>query len=377
MRTAKSFFMLAVAVFILGGMVGCAEDAYEAYAATDEGNDALPSQENEEEYTYYMYELSYGLDDEHGGYDEYVENDEYGDGVESELYAAIDEYEPTAPVVRPSHIGNFEVSPEGWRAVEDFLALFPTLFMDAPLPVTGRGYGAGGWRYELEEGQFVLRAVRIGRGWPPEWELEITCEVPDIFFRGEDRGGYQTEETHGFFDRYGNRIDDVPWIDGDLYANGFTIWGFGYDGFPVVSVYFGGNRYDHTGNSNLHSYPGTLFIFSDGEYRPVQSGDGMHRHLSDGWFYFDDDSNLIWSASGAGGGVFAWFNYVEFTNGHALHTPLAVFELEFREWDNHLTGERGLPFDPSWQFNSWGSNSHFLYSAMGIRLTPVYGLGRL
>ena len=377
---------LVIIALLFGIITACTKDDVDEYEVMDNENNAPLIQNYEENYVHTVYEylneredseFAFAFDESSDLYiDILYEYDEYDEYDRYELDVS-DKYEPPVEVIRPSLIGDFNVSPEGWRAVEDFLLSFPTLFMDSHIPVAGSGITACGWYYELEEGQFALNVRRVGGRWPYNWEAEITYEVPDIFFLGAHWSMPQTAENHGFFDRYRNRIYNEPWIWGDLYATSFGVWGFGTDGFPVISVDFGGNWYDLMGNGG--GVPRRFFSFTDGEYRYAEnSGTGMHRLTSSGRLYFDENGNLILSSSGMGGGEFVWFNHFGISENQVHSRYLAVFELsDWRHWYNYLTGEMGLPLDPAWQFTFFGSNAHILYSAMGITLTPVHSIGRI
>jgi len=219
------------------------------------------------------------------------------------------------------HIEHEGITAFGRQAVTEFLMQMPTLFMDGdtPMPVTGVGEP---WErgFELEAGQFSLGMEFVDG----IWRDIITYETPDIFFRRERDANRQPTENHGYFDRYGNRIIDVPWIWGDYYATSFRLWDFNHDGMPVITVYYAGNWEDLTSNVGVR---GRMFKFIDGQYRDLEivgESDNWLQTMITNWsdYYLSSEGNLLRSDTGFGGGQLVWFDYVELNDSRVHFTPM-------------------------------------------------------
>jgi hypothetical protein len=206
------------------------------------------------------------------------------------------------------------------------------------IPITGGGRFAFG----LEEGQFLLDVEEIDG----QWQNIVTYEIPDIFFNWDNIG---------YFDRYGNRITDVPWISMELYATGFSLWDYDHDGIPVILVYYWGN-YFGTGDGGT---PTVMFRFIDGEYRRVLSiprwGQdlGFRYRWPSGFhprYYFDGAGNIVMGTSGIDGD---WYDYVIFEGNVATFNHIAITNSYWDEetarsvmtWHNFITGETNIPAD--------------------------------
>ena len=271
----------------------------------------------------------------------------------------------TNPLYTPHQI---QISEYGYYVAMEFLSQIPTLFLDSPVPITGR---SGSWErgFELEKGQFL-----DSRWVDNEWQEFITYEVPDLFFRRDRDSEGNPTESHGFFDRHDNGIVDVPWIWGDLYATSFRIWDFDNNGIPTITVYFAGNGHDLTSNGGT---PGKIFRYVDGMYRHFEgtsdAENWWHSYYSD-WsqFYFCNDNNLVRYDVGFGGRQIVWFDYVTFVNNETQFTPISIYSFtDTIEWNNCITGESDISMDLDREHHA-RTNLHLLplYS-MNIQLTPI------
>jgi len=256
----------------------------------------------------------------------------------------------------------------GCQAAMKFLSQIPTLLLDSHIPITGRGES---WErgFELEEGQF------LSSQWVEnEWQEYVTYEVPNLFFRRDRDSEGNPTENHGFFDRYGNEIVDVPWILGDFYATSFRIWDFDNNGIPTITIYFSGNWYDMTANRGIR---GRIFRYVNGEYQyfaGTSDTESWRHSTHSSWsqFYFCNNGNLVRSDVGFGGAQVIWFDYVTFENDKTHFNPISSYYFTYtNDWNNYLTGESNISID--WDAEPpTGTNLHLLplYS-MNLQLTPI------
>ena len=267
--------------------------------------------------------------------------------------------------VQPAvHISEF-----GRQVAEDFLMQFPSIFASDFNHMTGgleftqvgdrRYFGVPrvyGW--ELDDGRFSVGWDRHSReiisdvrqfvlgyeatGWIDDpwggWfqrEPILTYEVPDIFYT-EFRDSW---ERTGFYDRYGNRITNAPWMLHDsLYATGFSIWDFDNNGIPVIFVEYWGH-YIGSGDGGV---PTSLFRFENGQYRRIAS---FHNQV---WQWGQYEATYRWFPWQAyfrdqGGNLTGYFYgiaetapvyaYITFSGNMANMDVIARAQFDWENWD--------------------------------------------
>ena len=242
-------------------------------------------------------------------------------------------------VYAPANISSF-----GRQVAEEFLSQFFTIFTDRSIPVAG-------W-WGMEEGQFISGYEIDGH-----WHEVITYETPDIYFRHD----LESWENSGFFDRYGNRITNQPWMLWDLYATGFSLYNFDNNGIPDIMIYYWGNYF----GSGDGGTPASLFRFIDGAYRRISYvspwwDEGPRYNMAGEFrFYYDALGNFIKHLPPfvdlSGFYYYATFNntlmdleiiasldnYWDGSNNHTF-------------WTNHITGETNISIADFPLFSAWG-----------------------
>jgi len=260
--------------------------------------------------------------------------------------------------------------------VEEFLMQFPTIFTDKSIPVTGE--------WGLEEGQFSW-------GWEyinGQWQQIISHEVPDIFFRRV----LDSWEDSGFYDRYGNRITDAPWMLWDVYATDFSLWSFDDDDMPTIIVYYMGN-YVGSGDGGP---PASLFRYVDGEFKRVSylrhqlspwidSGEVSYSWFPFQGYYSDEEGSLVGYFYGIVQPI-PFYTHITFRNNSALMNVIARSEIDWEThdwenpeyiWTNYLTGESNIvaPAHRPWDSVLFAPRyiSRFIPGS-NIYLTPIMPL---
>lgn len=243
---------------------------------------------------------------------------------------------------------------ESWMvALEDLLSQMTTIF--EPPAWAEETWIDGSW----------TRTGRFGLGWDENWVAIITYETPELYFVWN--GG-------GFFDAFGNRIHDAPWLiswhgsgwSSYNYAATFRLFDFGNNGVPDLFIHFaqtfeggygGATRmYRYMGGSfrqlevqgwisSLHQFfvddHGTVIAFMNnsyfGEYSYQQLIFDNHRlemqtivELSDlGWDLWEEWQNFHWTdwgqdAEGNWGAQDGWM----FHNPTIMGTDIRITMLE-------------------------------------------------
>jgi|GEM_PF-4926808 len=287
----------------------------------------------------------------------------------------VDEPAAPAPTVQNTPAPTEPVpAPCAQQAVADFLAQIPSLHGQIPLAYSSAGPGA-----HLAEGQFSLGWAQVDG----EWQEQTTFDVPAFYFRHDryaDTG--LPAAGHGFFDREGNPITDVPWILGDHFATDYRLWHIDESGVPIIALYYGGNVFEDTGNIGTR---GRLFLYTDGAFTyfpavrdPLIENFNFFGHTAWSQFFTCQAGRLLRTDRGIGGGYFIWLEEVTFTQApQATFTPLGLFTYHYQtSWTNLLSNEGHLIPDVSdtYLFNLHLNNYLYLRLAqtLGIELTLVY-----
>ena len=144
-------------------------------------------------------------------------------------------------------------------------------------------------------------------------------------------------------------ITNAPWMLGNLYATGFSLWDFGNNGIPWILVYYWGD-YEGTGDGGT---PTSLFRFIDGQFIRVSMECRWGSGITYGWpsgfepeYFFDIVGNLVMSTQGVD---FTSYYYVSFNNAVASHNRIAITGFYWDGqgytivWNNYITGETNIP----------------------------------
>jgi len=226
-------------------------------------------------------------------------------------------------------------------AVEDFLMGLPTIFYDNNIPRKVEGEFAEWAAHSgMEEGQFFF-------GWDEETRQPfVTSEIPPIYFIRKDWSNSE------FYDRYGNRFSDVPWIMWNhLYATDFLLFDFDQNGIPYIMVLYWGN-YEGSGDGGA---PASLFRFVDGEYRRIVSVNWWNGELDYQWFgtgvYFLDENGSLVLNRPPFVDLSSEYYFVNFDRSFAEVDNIASLwhswdgEENHVSWINHITGIDGISTD--------------------------------
>ena len=317
-----------------------------------------------------------------------------------------------AELATDSHLAIQGISHYGRIVAEEFLMQIPTIFANWHDP------WFSGWEMEVGEQRFFgvprLYFHEIGDGlfhggWDENWQTIITeervfqlgvegyervyhqwgswvstrpiltVEVPDVYLRI-----FRDEwERTGYYDRYGNRLEDAPWFLDSLYATGFSLWDFDGNGIPSIQVYYWG----HMEGSGDGGPPTVLFRYVDGEFRRVY----RYRYEGSPWGHYmtaEDFANAIANAEPTAW-WFPWQEYhmngsnlvgyffgisesapiyalIEFDGNMARKRTIANAVPDWENfdwtqsysptfyWTNNFTGESGFeaPIHDPWQANA-------------------------
>jgi len=239
-----------------------------------------------------------------------------------------DEYPPEASVTieqPPPATPPDDISEYGRRVATEFLREFTTLFID--VGVEEMVWSSDGL---LEAtGLFII-------GWDGSWQPITTDIMPEIWHT------YWETQRSEFFNQYGERIYDAPWLDTFVrerdgneitrsrYAESFSLYDFDGNGIPTIIIHY---MIAHEG---YHWYS-KIFRYIDGEYK-LQTGDWSWPPI---WFgtrmFWDDSGNIIaynfFQPAGEG-----FYHQIVFTDqGIDLHllAELDAFEDDFHAWLYH------------------------------------------
>jgi serine/threonine protein kinase len=325
----------------------------------------------------------------------------FGDGGANDATLPAIVAENPGVSVNSLHFPN--ISEYGRLAAEAFIMQLPTIFTST---VRGAEIQEGEQRFrgipiidgeELNDGRFSrweeingywqeiitdtprfrigwVGGERIESGWGVPWLPILTYEMPDIYLRMFR----DSPENSGFYDRFGNKITNAPWILGHSYAITFFLMDLDGNGIPEILVGY------ESGSS--------LFKYVNGEYRRVTYSafqiwqePQYLGEISYYWpwgleFYFDAAGNLIgylYDGSGAiyvhitFSGSFAdinviargWFdvNNVDWDNAHTFRYV----------WNNYITGQFNFiaPAHGSW--NLAATSDRHIIPGTNILLTPA------
>jgi hypothetical protein len=186
------------------------------------------------------------------------------------------------------------------------------------MPVTGM-------RWRLEPGQFSI--VQFGRG---GWEIPQIIDETPIFYLNTDKEAY--------FDLYGNRITDVPWLHEGRHVSRFSLLPLGKSGIPIIHVRtLLLSRYSQDWEFDY------LFIYQDGTFERV---------VEVGWS--TDDTILYAAADGTLYARWEWdgahYDRIDFVGNRAYATRIAeAYQMhDSLAWANLITGATGIPFETIW-----------------------------
>jgi len=250
------------------------------------------------------------------------------------------------------------ISEYGLKVLKEFLMQFPTLFMDTSSSFSGglphevgeiRHFGIPLWNEDeqvFETGVTLIeRPTFDGSGTFlfPEWIK--TSQTPPLFLRRT----WTNDGLDGFYTANGERIKNVPWMLGILYATDFELYDFDDNGIPSVIVHYWGHYYGSTDGGP----PSSLFRYVDGEFRRMYP-EASELASWPQWFpwqgyYLDNEENLIGYFFGI---VHAMprYSFITFDGQEADLKMIVNGELDWGSydweegfmsfyWHNHITGQ--------------------------------------
>ena len=229
------------------------------------------------------------------------------------------------------------ISAYGRQVAEEFLSGMTTIF-------TGIFYEQFNWSDGTSRGSFT--------GWDRQTQQGvIVYEPPGTFLGVTGEINAWGHVLLGFFDRYGNRIYNVPWLHSQRfegvytpygesvvsyannYANYFRLFNFDNNGIPVILVHF--NQTFDGGYAGFYR----IFRYVDGQYRMLEM-----RSYNNGeetqwpWlgsfheFFYDNEGRIITFISSEYGGLFRYEHLVLTDHRAELHLITEMTEYISAVW---------------------------------------------
>ena len=129
-----------------------------------------------------------------------------------------------------------------------------------------------------------------------------------------------------YLDREGNRIENVPYIEGESFAGDFSLYDLDGSGIPVIVIRFGIPQ-------TCASYR-EVFRFVDGEYRLAGRLKAFHR------FFYDPDGRVIVMYEDAvNGSHFGYYFFGFNADGITHESVITLDETEMEQWGDHHWSE--------------------------------------
>ena len=249
---------------------------------------------------------------------------------------------------------------ESWMiALEDLLSQMTTIFEP---PAWAEVRWNDDWTAEEFTGRYVL-------GWGENWVPITTYVRPDIFFIMN--GG-------GFFDAFGNRINDAPWLISwhgsgwSMYnfASSFRLFDFGNNGIPDLVVHYSQTFEGGYGGATQ------VYRYVNGSFRRLEnSGRLTSQHM----LFVDVNGNIIAFINNA---YFGDFYYAEVTltnNRLDMREIVSMWDLgwEWEQWQDFHWLERSQDADGNWRLvDGWMFRNPTILGT-NIPITPLEPLTSL